>query len=221
MARDAVEAGQGNFEFFKPLLLSYLPNIAALGNVEFTKRCSESITHLEEDLKVLQDLECVSLESRIESVLAEARVQAMRRLALLQKDLDEKELQVTSLKAQCDLREAELSSMASTAQATQGSIATIRETITELQAELARQEEKLSQENAAVESLTRESTRVHQDYSEAARALSVALEEFTAATPNEEALRREATVTVQTAHEREVAEVRARLASISLPRPAA
>ncbi|XP_020254713.1 uncharacterized protein LOC109831728 [Asparagus officinalis] len=195
-----VSVGRGTFEFFRPSLTNYI------------EHCSESISRLEEDLRALQDLERVDLEAQTELTFADVQAEAARRREVVQKSLAEKEVRIASLQGQRDQIQAELIDSAIAMRTTQ-------EAIAQLQVELAQKEAQLAQEEANVKGLHFRSAEILTNYCKEVQTLEEIKKEAAAAVLSEGELRRRTAATVRATHEKQLSDVKSRLASINLMGP--
>ena len=136
---EVVTAGRGRFDSLKYLLEAGLNGVKSVGNVHCFERCSEAISHLEARLKHLEALSHEDIQTQIVSTFADLQVEEVTRREAIERGLAEKELQVTQLREQSDLRQKEL-------ELSTASLDLIRTKLVEAEAEVLRLKAELSRE---------------------------------------------------------------------------
>ncbi|XP_020245438.1 uncharacterized protein LOC109823571 [Asparagus officinalis] len=207
-----VVGGQGTFNSFRHLLEANLNGVRSVGNTPWFERCSEIILHLEEQLQHFEALGRRELQSEIVSTLASLQVAEVARREAIERDLAERERQITELRERNIQKREELERSTT-------SMNSLRDRLVEAEAEVLRLKAEFAREENVINILSTQNATGTLEYHTQARALEQARNEAAAIIiPSEEELRARAEAMVRTTHEEELNKVRVQLTSFDLMR---
>ncbi|XP_020254094.1 uncharacterized protein LOC109831166 [Asparagus officinalis] len=207
-----VVGGQDTFNSFRHLLEAGLNGVRSVGNTPWFERCSEIILHLEEQLQHFEALGRRELQFEIVSTLASLQVAEVARREAIERDLAERERQITELRERNIQKQEELERSTT-------SMNSLRDRLVEAEAEVLQLKAEFAREENVVNILSTQNATGTLEYHTQARALEQARNEAAAIIiPSEEELRARAEAMLRTTHEEELNKVRVQLTSFDLMR---
>ena len=204
IAIEEIGAKRASFDFFKPILMNSLNGIRYLDDDRLFQHCSEGVSRLEKDLRVLEELHHADLAAQTASVFDNLKAEAARQYETFQEAITDRELEIASLQGQCMQKQHAVD-------ASGVAIQTARAEIDRLKAELARHEAELTREEKILKRLTLESVKTYATYRSAVQELELIQKQANAIVLDENTLKRKAEVMVQAAHEEKLSAIKSRL----------